>query len=629
MENKLLNFLNLKLNLTLTGNEIKLDLHDKNIGNTELILLTGIDFKNLEELNLSKNNISEPKYIEEFNSKKLKKIDLSFNNNICNINSINSIYNSDKNLPPKKNFKIILDHNSIKKDINEIKNLIINDNNESNPTKKIQKLSDDEYNPENNKFFTCSNFYNNSNNNRKNEIKEKLLIRIEKLEKKILEYFNINLSMNLTGKEKKINLSNKNIGNIELNLLNGVEFKNLEEIDLSNNKITDIKPINSFKKVKKLDLSFNKINDIKALENNKQLEKINLSNNEIKDVEVLKKNIFPNIIEINLDNNNIIKKDIDEIKNIIKENLKIIPYKGNEDLRKYYDIENKIGNSSSFDSIFSARKKDEYKDLRAIRIFDKKKFKDEFSCEYLRIPTEKDINPYIESCINLVKNMRTLEGTNKENINTVKLYEYYNNENEFAIIMELCDDNLLNFILNKRNPLNPKEIYEILIQLNNSLKIMNENNIIHGKLTLENILLKYENEDKTKFIIKLKLSYKINNIENYSEEEIMENLAYLAPEILEEKFIEKDLKKKCDLWSLGVIIYILSFKEYPYDGYNPEEILNKIKINGQKEIKKTLDEDLNNLIHSLLIEDPNKRISWEDYFNHPFFNKKNNNFNKY
>ena len=327
LENKIRNFLNLKLKLTLTGNEIQLDLQDKNIGNTELILLTGLDFKNLEELNLSNNNISELKYIEKFNSKKLKKIDLSFNkindidDNNYNICNINSIYNSAKNLPPEKNFKIILDHNSIKKDIKKIKNLIINDNNKLNPTKKIQKLSDNQYNPENNKFFTCSKCYKHSNNNRKNEIKEKLLNRIEKLENIILEYFNINLSMNLTGKEKKINLSNKNIGNIELNLLNGVDFKNLEEIDLSHNEITDVKPINSFKKVKKLDLSFNKINDIQALENNKQLEKINLSNNEIKDVEIFKKNIFPNIVEINLDNNNIIKKEIEEIKNIVKNNM--------------------------------------------------------------------------------------------------------------------------------------------------------------------------------------------------------------------------------------------------------------------------------------------------------------------
>ena len=43
----------------------------------------------------------------------------------------------------------------------------------------------------------------------------------------------------------------------------------------------------------------------------------------IKNVEILKKNIFPYIIEINLDNNNVIKKDIEEIKMIIQNNNNI------------------------------------------------------------------------------------------------------------------------------------------------------------------------------------------------------------------------------------------------------------------------------------------------------------------
>jgi hypothetical protein len=57
LEKKILNFLNSKLNIQLTGKEIKIDLKNKNIGNIELKLLTGINFKNLEELNLSNNNI--------------------------------------------------------------------------------------------------------------------------------------------------------------------------------------------------------------------------------------------------------------------------------------------------------------------------------------------------------------------------------------------------------------------------------------------------------------------------------------------------------------------------------------------------------------------------------------------
>ena len=40
----------------------------------------------------------------------------------------------------------------------------------------------------------------------------------------------------------------------------------------------------------------------------------------------------------------------------------------------------------------------------------------------------------------------------------------------------------------------------------------------------------------------------------------------------------------------------------------------------EKKLKKTNDEKLDDLINGLLEEYPNKRMSWEQYFNHPFFN---------
>ena len=90
----------------------------------------------------------------------------------------------------------------------------------------------------------------------------------------------------------------------------------------------------------------------------------------------------------------------------------------------------------------------------------------------------------------------------------------------------------------------------------------------------------------------------------------------MAPEILEG---ENHYDNKCDLWSIGIIIYQLYFKEYPYEGETQVAIYNQIKELGKKILKKTKNEKLDNLINSLLIREPEKRINYEDYFNHPFF----------
>ena len=79
---------------------------------------------------------------------------------------------------------------------------------------------------------------------------------------------------------------------------------------------------------------------------------------------------------------------------------------------------------------------------------------------------------------------------------------------------------------------------------------------------------------------------------------------------------------KCELWSLGVIIYQLAFKEFPYSWQIEFVLLKNIEAFGHKKLKNSGDKNLDDLIRKLLIYDATKRINWEGYFNHPFFNLK-------
>ena len=60
-------------------------------------------------------------------------------------------------------------------------------------------------------------------------------------------------------------------------------------------------------------------------------------------------------------------------------------------------------------------------------------------------------------------------------------------------------------------------------------------------------------------------------------------------------------------------------KKIPYNGEVDNEILEQIKNIGQSILDKIKDEKLKDLLSKLLIEDPDKRISWEEYFKHDFF----------
>ena len=287
------------------------------------------------------------------------------------------------------------------------------------------------------------------------------------------------------------------------------------------------------------------------------------------------------------------------------------------DFRKYYIIEGDYIGQGAFGTVYKARKKDT-KEIRAIKVIDIKKFVKD-SENNGKVLSEKEIKDFIDTIIKEINVMQILEGENHENKNTVKFYEYYYKQNiEIAIVMELCDENLAKMIGKKNNKkLTFDEIRNILHQLNNTFKIMVNKKIAHRDLKPQNILVKYQNEnDKNNYIIKLcdyGVSKKLEMTKGLLSR-IVGTMNFMAPEIM---FKNDKFDLKCDLWSLGIIIYYLYFGVNPFGEYETAYYHN-IKNEGQEDFDFSNNKDFDDLIRKLLIKEPEKRISWEDYFNHPF-----------
>ena len=128
---------------------------------------------------------------------------------------------------------------------------------------------------------------------------EKLLEKFNKNYKKSVKDINI----------QKIVLDIMDKGDNILKDLCQIEFKELKELYLYNNDISDIKVLEKikFKKLEELDLSRNKISDINILEkvNFKKLKKLDLYNNNISDIKILEKVKFEKLEELVLGENEI------------------------------------------------------------------------------------------------------------------------------------------------------------------------------------------------------------------------------------------------------------------------------------------------------------------------------------
>ena len=290
--------------------------------------------------------------------------------------------------------------------------------------------------------------------------------------------------------------------------------------------------------------------------------------------------------------------------------------KSDQDFNKYYEInyfEGELG-QSGYGIIYKAKDK-RTGEMKAIKKVDITTIRNHWKhhTNEIRKINDNDLKEYYKGFFNEINNMKILQGKNNQNQNTVILYEYFNIKESFAYVMELCDGNLLHYIMDKN--LEIEDIKNILIQLNNSFKIMHENKILHRDIKAKNIL--YKKDKNSKIIFKLKLTDNCYLLKDSSKIEMSNiilnnNLRISAPEVLKgEKF-----KEESDLWSLGVLIYLLKFKRYPFNGKNENEILKQIR---NVKLEKTNNEVFDDLIKKLLTALSFKRLSWRAYFDHPFF----------
>ena len=281
-----------------------------------------------------------------------------------------------------------------------------------------------------------------------------------------------------------------------------------------------------------------------------------------------------------------------------------------ENFRNFYEIIKKIG-QGRFGTIYEVKDK-KTKEKRAIKLIEKSEILSKYKKEDEQIDNNKVIDLYMNGFINEINLTKTLE-----NENVVKFYEYFNTDDELVIVMELCDSNLLD-IISKYTFV--YAYFRVIFSLNDIFKKMFKEKIVHGNLRLENILIKYLNRQEDKYFAKLKFSDDIYTIKEFPKtfenESSKSRIKYIAPEILK----GEEYNEKSDLWSLGIIYYKIAYNKFPFNGESENEILDEIKKTKQIIQETNIDNNIEDLINKLLQENPQKRISWEEYFNHPIFN---------
>ena len=135
----------------------------------------------------------------------------------------------------------------------------------------------------------------------------------------------------------------------------------------------------------------------------------------------------------------------------------------------------------------------------------------------------------------------------------------------------------------------------------------------------ENILIVNKDENEYPFIKVCDFGTSKIFESGFVERKVVGSSYYIAPEVL-----NKNYNEKCDIWSCGVIMYILLSQRPPFGGRDDYEIMETVKT-GKYDLTSppfdTISEEAKDLIRKALTMDPTKRISAEEALNHPWFKK--------
>ena len=270
---------------------------------------------------------------------------------------------------------------------------------------------------------------------------------------------------------------------------------------------------------------------------------------------------------------------------------------GYTNLLDIYDVKEKLGNGK-FGLVKLGINK-HTKEKVAIKIMNKKKM-DSSDIELMR--TEIEI---LKIC---------------QHPNIIRLYDIFENIDYIYIIMEYCPGgDLFSYLEQRKFKISEERAAIIMNKICEAVFYFQSYfGVIHRDLKPENVLLTSSSDDSDIRILDFGLS-KIST-PNEKCTEPYGTLTYCAPEII----LDEPYNKEVDMWSIGVMTYLMISGRLPFNGEDENKIAREIAFNEpdfNAECWKKVSKECISFIKQLLEKNAKKRMVIGDALKHPWFKK--------
>ncbi|XP_021759215.1 serine/threonine-protein kinase ATG1c-like isoform X2 [Chenopodium quinoa] len=206
--------------------------------------------------------------------------------------------------------------------------------------------------------------------------------------------------------------------------------------------------------------------------------------------------------------------------------------------------------------------------------------------------------------------------------NIIRLLDIIEVPGKIHLVLEYCSGGDLFMHIQCHGRVPEATAKQFMLQLAAGLKVLRENNIIHRDLKPQNLLL--STNDNSPILKIADFGFARSLQPRGLAETLCGSPLYMAPEIMQ---LQK-YDAKADLWSVGTIVYQLVTGKTPFNGSNQMQLLQNIiratELCFPSDME-NLSSEFVDLCQKLLRRNPVERLTFDEFFNHPFLYQKQKN----
>ncbi|XP_006638269.2 serine/threonine kinase 17a like [Lepisosteus oculatus] len=222
-----------------------------------------------------------------------------------------------------------------------------------------------------------------------------------------------------------------------------------------------------------------------------------------------------------------------------------------------------------------------------------------------------------EDCRRDIINEIAILESAKANPFVVSLHEVYETTSEIILVLEYAAGGEIfnQCVADNDEAFTEKDVIRLVRQILSGVAYLHRNNVVHLDMKPQNLLLTSSRPLGDIRIVDFGLSRRMDNVKEVRE--ILGTPEYVAPEILN----YEPISTATDMWSIGVLAYVMLTGESPFLGEDKQETflnISQVNVDYSQDVFEGVSNPAVDFIKTLLIKNPRKRATAEECLQHPW-----------